>query len=346
MPLRGLVVSDGGGWLRGLGYECAYFSGFAAIAARSRGGAGVILKFKRVRPTRADAFQPHRADEITPQFLHRMLGKLKRWPFDLVDMNEACQRAEVPRAGRRFVALTFDGGTRDFVDYAYPLLSAHEVPFALYLPTAVADGLGAMWWLALEAAIAGHDRMSLMIDERQRHFDIATTADKLHTYHYLDSWMRTLPPQELSVAIADLCTRYNVDMAALSREAAMTWDDVVGIAANPRATIGTSTVNNVTLANASDAVALREITMGRAVAKAALPYDPRHFAYPFGAASTFDPRHLAMLKEAGFASAVTSVPGVVQADGRSDLYALPRLAWDGRRRSLRALRVMLAGIGV
>jgi hypothetical protein len=34
---------------------------------------------------------------------------------------------------------------------------------------------------------------------------------------------------------------------------------------------------------------------------------------------------------------------VVQAEGRSNLRALPRISWDGRQRSLRAMRVMLSG---
>ena len=36
-------------------------------------------------------------------------------------------------------------------------------------------------------------------------------------------------------------------------------------------------------------------------------------------------------------------PGVVEAEGRTNLHALPRIAWDGRQRSLRAMRVMLSG---
>jgi hypothetical protein len=51
-----------------------------------------------------------------------------------------------------------------------------------------------------------------------------------------------------------------------------------------------------------------------------------------------------MVTQAGFASAVTSLPGVIEANGGSDLHALPRLAWDGRQQSLRALRVMVSGV--
>ena len=53
-----------------------------------------------------------------------------------------------------------------------------------------------------------------------------------------------------------------------------------------------------------------------------------------------------LAREAGFISAVSAGPGVVRSDGGSDLMALPRIAWDGRRNSLRALRVVLSGITI
>jgi hypothetical protein len=51
-----------------------------------------------------------------------------------------------------------------------------------------------------------------------------------------------------------------------------------------------------------------------------------------------------MAEEAGFASAASTMPGVVESEGRTNLHALPRIAWDGRRRSLRAMRVILSGV--
>jgi hypothetical protein len=51
-----------------------------------------------------------------------------------------------------------------------------------------------------------------------------------------------------------------------------------------------------------------------------------------------------MAAEAGFASAASAIAGVVQTEGRTNLHALPRIAWDGRQRSLRVMRVILSGI--
>ena len=331
------------GWWSGLALELAWLGGAAPLAARLYGGAGVILRFERVRPARPGGFQPFKSREITPHTLDRLIGRLQRWKFDIVGIDEACRRAGQKRAGRRFVCLTFDGANRDMIDYAYPVLARHRVPFTLYVPTAFADGLGEAWWLGLEAVIERHDRIRLMIDDRERDFAAADVAEKIQTHHYLDSWLRTLPPPALSVAINDLCARYSVDLAALTQAAVMTWDDLAPLIANARVTIGTSTVNYPILANLDDAAALREITMGRAVAEAALGRDPLHFAYPFGDRGAFDARHRRMAAGAGFAGAATSIAGVVQADGQSDLHALPRIDWDSRR-SLRAWRVKLSGL--
>lgn len=321
--------------------EAVYASGLWRLLEPVRGGVGIILKFARVRPARDTAFQPYRSQEITPQFLHRVLTRLKRWPFDIVTMDEACRRVQAPMSGRRFVVLSFDGGTRDFVDYAWPLLSAHQVPFALYLPAAFPDGLGRMWWLALEAVIATQDRINVVIDDQRRYFETASLADKYLAQHYLDGWLRSLPPLQLAYAVDDLCVRYGVDMAALSREATMNWDNVATFADDPLTTIGTSTLNYPILANLDEVAASREIKMGQAVATAALTVSPRHFAFPFGDTNSFAARDVTMVAGLGFQSAVTALPGVVKAG--ADLHALPRLAWDGRRNSWRALRVMMSG---
>ncbi|MEP6840077.1 MAG: polysaccharide deacetylase family protein [Bradyrhizobium sp.] len=324
--------------------ELAYFSGYARLKQRQSGGAGVILRFERVRPRRSVGFQPHQGSEITPRFLDRSIRALKRWKFDIITMDEVCRRAVTLPKPRPFVCLTFDGGYKDLVTSAYPLLAKHRVPFTVYLPTAFPDGLGEMWWLALEEMIARESRISLVIDRKERHFNTRQTEEKYEAFEFLVSWMRTLPPPDLSFAINDLCKRYSVDLAALSRSAPMDWDDLTKLAADPLVTIGSATVNYPVLSNLGEADARREIAMGKAVAQTAFHRDLRHFAYPFGDRAAWRRQHLEMVQEAGFASAVSSIPGVVEPKGYTNLYALPRVAWDGRQRSLRMMRVLLSGI--
>ncbi len=331
------------GILTSLRLELAYFSGRAWLKRRGIGGAGVVLRFERVRPRRAARFQPLKSHEITPRFLDRTIRALKRWKYDIISMDEVCQRAVTLASPRRFACLTFDGGYKDVMASAYPVLSRHRVPFTVYVPTAFPDGIGEAWWLALEQVIARENRLSLVMGREEKHFDIASTAEKYQLYDFLWGWMRALAPSDLSSAINDLCTRYSVDLAALSREASMDWVDLAKLAADPLVTLGTATVNYPALSNLKDAAALREMTMGRAVAQAAFHRDVKHFAYPFGDRGSWRRQHATMAEQAGFASAASAIPGVVEAEGRSNLHALPRISWDGRQRSLRVMRVILSG---
>ena len=329
-------------FLRKLKLEAGYFAG-RAWQSRDVGGAGVILRFARILPRRAGPFQPLRTDEVTPRFLDRTIRALKRWKYDFVTMDEVCRRAVIMSQRRRFVALTFDGAYKDFVTAAYPILARHHVPFTLYIPTAFPDGVGEPWRLALEKIIAKEQRFGLMINREEQHFQIRTVEQKYEVYEYIESWMRRLAPTDLTAALGDLCRRYSLDLAALSRDTFMTWQDLDKLAADPMVTFGSATVNYPALSTLKENGARREMTMANAVIDAALHRSVKHFAYPFGDRDSFRRAHVVMADEAGFASAVSTIAGIVEAEGRTNLRALPRIAWDGRMRSLRAMRVILSG---
>ena len=93
-------------------------------------------------------------------------------------------------------------------------------------------------------------------------------------------------------------------------------------------------------------VAERELKMGRAVVEAAIGCKAPHVAYPFGDNRAFGRRHMLIATQLDFTSAVTAEPGVITATEQTGIMSMPRITWDGRRRSLRAMRVILSGITV
>ena len=330
-----------------LGLELGYFTGIARIVARRTGGLGVILRFERVRPRVAVGFQPLRAHEITPEFLDRTLKALTRWKFDIISIGEVVERLRAPAVkGRRFVCLTFDGGYRDFLTHAYPVLARHKAPFAIYVPASFPDGLGELWWLALEQVIAQHERIGLVIDGVEQRFDCRKTREKREVYDVLHDWLRSLPQAERSLAIRDLCGRYRVDLKAVSQEAVMTWPELSELSSDPLATIGSATLNYPVLSRTMNDTAERELKMGRAVVEAAVGRKAPHLAYPFGDNRAFGRRHVLIATQLDFASAVTAEPGVITTTEQTEIMSLPRITWDGRRRSLRTMRVILSGVTV
>jgi peptidoglycan/xylan/chitin deacetylase (PgdA/CDA1 family) len=330
-----------------LGLELGYFTGIARILARRSGGLGIILRFERVRPRVSDGFQPLRGHEITPEFLDRTLKALKRWKFDIVSIDEVVERLRDPAAHRRrFVCLTFDGGYRDFLTHAYPVLARHKAPFAVYVAASFPDGLGELWWLALEQVIAQHERIGLVIEGVEQRLDCGMRREKGEVYDVLYDWLRSLPQAERSVAIRDLCGRYRVDLKAVSQDAVMTWPQLSELSSDPLATIGSATLNYPVLSRTLNDAAERELKMGRAVLEAAIGRKAPHLAYPYGDNRAFGRRHILIATQLDFLSAVTAEPGVITATEQTVLMSLPRITWDGRRRSLRAMRVILTGVTV
>lgn len=324
--------------LRRVGTELVSAAGLPQLL-RGRSRAAALLKFSRVRPRPSAAFHPLGVTESDPALLGQVIKALRRWRYDIVPLSDI---ASVPSRVRRLVCLTFDSVSSGFDEFARPVLEQHQVPFTLFVPTAFPDGIGLPWWTALEQLVARQSRISLMIAREERRFSLDSSSDKTDAFAFLWNWLRSLSSSERAAIVADLCRRYDIDVAALSRKDMLSWTDIQRIASNPLASIGTSTVSYSPLAPLSRNEALREMKMGRAVAEAALGCPAPYFAYPFGQAETFGAREIALAEDAGFDLAVTSVPGGVRT-GQS-LFALPRISIDHRLGSLRALRVYLAGM--
>jgi peptidoglycan/xylan/chitin deacetylase (PgdA/CDA1 family) len=326
------------------GMEALYFSGAHRLLQPLLGGVGAILTLHHVRPARKDAFQPNRLLEVSPEFLDDVIGGLRRAGVDLVTLDEMHRRLKEQDFRRRFVCVTFDDGYRDNLSYALPVLKKHEVPFAIYIPTSFPDRAGELWWLTLEAAIARHSRIALVMDGEDRRYDCHTTEAKYELYEHIYWWLRSLPSEhDLRDAVRELGARYGIDSASFCKDLCMTWDEIRQIAAEPLATIGAHTVDHVMLKKASDAEVRSEMQQSAAVIEAALGRKPAHFSYPLGDRTSAGPREFSIAAELGFKTAVTTRPGVLFPEHAAHLTALPRISLNGEYQRRRYAKVLLSG---
>ena len=339
VPLAGLKQTI----IRG-GLESLFFSGAHMALKPLLGGVGVILTLHHVRPLRPDRFQPNHMLEITPRFLSSVVKLLRRSRVDVISLDELHRRLTQGDFKHRFVCLTFDDGYRDTLKYAYPILKAAEMPFAVYVATSFPDRLGELWWLALEAVIARNSRVGLVIDGKNRTFDCGSLEEKRALYEELYWWLRRRPQQsEVRDVARDLAARYSVDIAAFCKELCMDWQELAQLAADPLVTIGAHTVNHPMLAKLPEKSARSEMELSRSVIEAALGARPQHLAYPFGDPTSAGPREFALAQELGFKTAVTTRPGVIFRSHSEHLTALPRISLNGDYQQLRYVRVLLSG---
>ncbi len=301
------------------GFETLYFSGAHKLLRHFVGGVGAILTLHHVRPARDDAFQPNRILEITPEFLEHLIVALQTAGVDLVSLDEAHRRIAEGDFRRRFAAITLDDGYRDNKEFAYPILKANDVPFTIYIPTSFMERDGELWWLVLEAVIAGNQSVSLRMNGEDRTLTCATAEEKQETFGAIYWWLRSLATEtEIRGAVREL-------------------------AADPLMTVGAHTINHVILAKTDADVAIREIEQGRALIEQRLGIRPMHFSFPFGDPASAGPREFAMAKELGFKTAVTTRPGVLFPEHRDHLMALPRISINGDYQRLRYVDVLMSG---
>src|SRR5690606_14418911 len=111
---------------------------------------GVIFTLHRVLPDTPADFSPNAILQVRPDFLEAAIRRVRALGLDIVDIDEAIRRIESDEPVRRFVVFTFDDAYRDNHRYALPILRRNQCPFTLYVPTALVDGVGEVWWQALE----------------------------------------------------------------------------------------------------------------------------------------------------------------------------------------------------
>ena len=74
--------------------------------------------------------------------------------IDIITMDEMHRRLTERDFSRRFVCFTFDDGYRDNRDFALPVMRDFGAPFTVYAASDFAEGIGRLWWLALEQVVA------------------------------------------------------------------------------------------------------------------------------------------------------------------------------------------------
>jgi len=326
------------------GLNAVYFSGAHHLLQPFCGGMGAILTFHHVRPPRPEQFQPNRALEVSPSFLDDVITRLHRSGTEIISLDEMYYRLTEGHAWRRFVCLTFDDGYRDNLTWAYPILRKYQAPFAIFIATSFPDGLGDLWWITLEIIIARNDWIVCRIESENRRFDCRDIGGKRKAFDVIYWWLHCLDSDaERHRAVVELAQLHGVEMSAPCRELCLTWNELVQLAADPLVTIGAHTVNHIMLKKADATLARSEMQMSASAIATRLGVRPRHFAYPYGNRAEVGLREFCMAAELGFKTAMTTRPGVLFADHRSHLLALPRIVIDGELQHWRYVEVLLSG---
>lgn len=324
-------------------FEALWLSHLPALIRRSSKCKGVIFTLHRVLPDEPADFSPNAILQVKPEFLDFTIKRVRQLGFDIVDIGEALRRVESDAPETPFAVFTFDDAYRDNFRYALPILRRNQCPFTLYVPTALVDGVGEVWWQALEDIIASQTAVAVTYAGETDYLPTATLAEKNETFDELYRRMRAMPEADRVDLIRTLASQYGFDLEAHCRELIMDWAELKIFANEQLCTLGAHTVHHYELSKLAPADARNEIEQSLRVMKAQFGKTPVHLSYPIGSPAACGPREFEMARDLGLRSGVTTSPGGLYARHRDSLFSLPRISLNGNFQARRYVDVFATG---
>lgn len=327
------------------GLEALYLTRAFRLLERQWAGMGLIFMLHHIRPPReaSSRFHPNGILEITPEFLAAVIGHLRARGIELISLGQAVNRLISGEGGGRFACFTIDDGYRDNFQVALPVFRKFDCPFTVFVATGIVDRTTELWWLGLEEAIAGNDRVTVVLDDTERTFETATDTAKQEAWDELYWPVRAMPEREQRAFIRDLCQRSGIDLAKICDREAMQWHEVRRMADDPLATIGAHTVDHFALAKLGPEEATHELTRSRERIAEATGRTPEFFCYPYGDPGSAGPRDFDLAARAGYRAAFTTRKGMLFPEHARHLHALPRVSLNGDYQALRYVDLYLSG---
>jgi peptidoglycan/xylan/chitin deacetylase (PgdA/CDA1 family) len=229
---------------------------------------------------------------------------------------------------------------------ALPLLERFEVPATFYLTSSGLDGSGEFWWDELERLLIQPgvlpETLSLRIGERSFSWRLGAFTELTEEGARTANWRAWEPPPtprhalyaELWALLHKMCQGERQRCLAVLRSWAgtttvtrqnhrpMTNSEVVTLGRSDMAAIGAHTHTHPSLAVLDEREQWHEIDGNRSLLESVVARPVHAFSYPFGKPTDYTATTVALLRRAGFTSAVCNSNGRIEKT--SDVLQLPR----------------------
>lgn len=301
----------------------AYHSGLVWLIRRLRPRCAIILTYHRVRTSWV-------GDGITvssgvfEQQIRYLTRSYRVVPLDDLAAMLSGTRPLVPGAA----AVTFDDGFRDNHTLARPILRRYGCPATVFVTVGAVDGNTPLWTeqlrLALRATRAASLDATWLGLGRQ---PIGSDPERLHCLRELKTRLKRMPDAQRQHALAEVLRllvprEQAAEAAAEAHDEMLTWAMVSELPAQGIA-IGAHTVTHRILTRIERLDAQWEIQESKQRLEKTLGHTVHHFAYPNGGPQDWGPEIQTLVREAGFVTACTTVPGTNPVG--QDLFALRRI---------------------
>lgn len=326
-----------------------YFSGLSQLLKPMAQGDGIIFMLHHILPNAAQdntKFRPNGLLEITPDFLEQVIVYLQTNDYEIISIDEAQRRMNnrTAKAKKPYIVFTIDDGYLDNLEHAYPIFKKYNCPFTIYVTTDLCDHKLFMWWRALDAVI--RDNVAVEFSEFGIKINKPTNnvEQKYAAYNEIYWQLRDMGEVEKRQAVMALAKKYGFDPIEETKSVAMSWQQLKQLDQDDLVTIGAHTISHSAIAKLSDADAKIEIEQSRKIIHDKTGITCEHFCYPYGSAAEANMREFKMTEQAGYKTAVTTQKGMLYAEHKAHLYALPRVSLNGDFQHIRYVKTYISGL--
>lgn len=278
-----------------------------------------VFIFHRVL-AESDPFLPDEPDAIQFDWMLRLIGK----NFRVLPFGQAVGLLNSGALPAAAACITFDDGYKDNFSVALPVLKRHGLVATFFIATGFLGG-GRMWNDDIIEAVRVLppdfiDWSEFGLDR----YDLTTHPGRLAAIGAVLGKLKYFPHRQREATAREIAHRAGVDDRSKQM---MSADDVRTLRAAGME-IGGHTHTHPILKSLADSDAYSEIKQGKIELEMILSERVDVFAYPNGNPRLdLAPRHVEMLREAGFIAAATTEKGVGGTE--TDPFMMPRFTpWD------------------
>lgn len=223
----------------------------------------------------------------------------------------------------RAVALTFDDGYSDNATFAAPVLQDAGLSATFFLVPGFLSDTSRVWWEELGWAF-GH-AMAPVLDWDGERYDTSTPAARRAVAARIADAVKLLDRSDREAAVTELRSRLAPEGSEPPSRQFMDWDEARRLVEHGH-DIGSHTCAHPILSREDVAAQASELTDSRRALETYFDRPVDVLAYPNGRAQDYSTATLGLVREAGYAFAVTTHPALAGPD--SSAIEVPRILVD------------------
>jgi peptidoglycan/xylan/chitin deacetylase (PgdA/CDA1 family) len=212
----------------------------------------------------------------------------------------------------RAVAVTFDDGYADNAELVAPILSRFGVRAAFYLTAGLIGTENPPWFCRLRNAFATARKKEWHPPIEGLAWSLTTTKDRNAALLVAFDFCASLAGDTLEQTVQSIEHDLDVEPWNGGRGLMMDWSQARALQKSGHI-VGCHTLTHPNVAQVSDDVARKELTVSKRKLEEELGAPVLHFSYPHPALTPqWNRGTVAITKEAGYQTAVTTTPGLVR----------------------------------